>query len=345
MKILFVAGRYKVAGFSTVMEKLADALIDKGHDVTIAAFNFQSFPSPGKYGVNQISFWNLLKLRNYLESFDIIHSHHAITNYLAFICNKTFIFHCHGAPNFGRDYIYRLSLLTSLKLTSNRLTRVIVVSEVGRRDLVHYLKLNRVDLIYNGVDTKIFNPNINPKFRKGRPQFLFVGNLYVHKNVAELLFAFKKLLKQYPDAHLEIIGLGLTYKKLKKIITRLNIFKNVTLGGRVTDSDLPSHYTSSDVYVTASQYEVCPVPLLESMACGKPIVASSILPHVDLLNKSNAGKIYSKGNIDDLATKMIDAYEQSEKYAENAILFAKKHDWSCLADKLVNIYKKIAVNF
>ena len=138
------------------------------------------------------------------------------------------------------------------------------------------------------MDTSLFKPGLEEKFRKGKPQFLFVGNLYEHKNVEELILAMKELIKLYPKAYLQIVGYGQSYDFLKRFITKLKLEDHVELVGRVSGDELPYRYASCDAYVTASRWELFGVPLLEAMACGKPVVASSILPHMDLLTKSKA---------------------------------------------------------
>jgi 1,2-diacylglycerol 3-alpha-glucosyltransferase len=196
-------------------------------------------------------------------------------------------------------------------------------------------------VIYNGVDTERFRLGLDERFRKGTPQFLFVGNLYSHKKVEELILGFKELVKAYPKAHLQVVGDGHMYERLKRFVAKLKLEDHVELVGRVRDCELPYYYASCDVYVTASRWELFGLPLLEAMACGKPVVASSIPPHVELLTKSKAGTTYTEGDIDDLCKKMRKIYEESDRYRSNALHFAKEHDWSLVADRVLKIYTKL----
>jgi len=336
-----MAGRFVLSGASTVIENLAEQLGKKGVDVTIAALSFGRIPPSGTYEVKTLPVYNISKLKRFLDSFDVVHSHHPLTNYLALICSKPFVYHYHGAPNYGKGSLFRFSMLLSIKIMKHAFDAVISVSESGARELNRYFGLNDVDVIYNGVDTGRFNTSLDERFRQGTPQFLFVGNLYEHKKVGELILALKNVVKGYPKAHLQIVGRGIAYNVLDNLIRKLHLQDHVTLVGRVSDYDLPFYYASCDVYVTASRYEVCPVPLLEAMACGKPIVASSIPPHVELSTKSKAGITYSKGDIENLCKKMVKTYEETDKHRSNALHFAKKHDWSLVADRILKNYAKI----
>lgn len=335
------SGIYPLAGSSMVIENLANQLCKVGVEVTIGALIFKRTPHPGPYNITSIPVGNVLKLRRFLEGFDVVHSHHAITNYLALFCRKPFVYHYHGAPNFGRGYLFRLSMISSIKLMKNRFDAVIAVSESGAAELKHSFGFDNVHVIYNGVDTSLFKPKLEEKFRKGTPQFLFVGNLYEHKKVEELILAMKELVKVYPKAYLQIVGNGQMYDVLERLVNKLKLEDHVELVGRVSETELPYCYASCDAYVTTSRWELFGLPLLEAMASGKPVVASSIPPHVELLTKSKAGVISAEGDVSVLCKNMTKTYEDSERYRDNAVHFAKEHDWSVIANNISKIYSNL----
>ncbi len=342
MRVLMCAGFYDTGGFSTVMEKLAEKLAEKGHEVTIGALLFRRLPPEGAYETVRIPVNNVFRLRRFLEAFDIVHSHHPLTNYLSLLSNRPFIYHYHGAPDFGKGILHRIDMFSSIKLVGDRFNAVIAVSEAAAAELKQHFRSSRIYVIRNGVDTELFKPQIEPKFRKGEPQFLFVGNLYEHKNVEELIFALKELVKKYPKACLQIVGDGSLYERLKNLVVELRLEKNVDLVGRIEGYELPYYYASCDVYVTASRWELFGLPLLEAMACGKPVVASSITSHAELLAKSKGGTTYDAGNIDDLSQKMIKTLMERAKYSNNGITFASKSDWSIVAENMSKVYTRIA---
>jgi len=341
MRVLMAAGVYSLGGASTVIENLADKLSKKGVDVTIGALKFKRTPSKAGCSVSTLPLHNVSKLKRFLNSFDVVHNHHPITNYLALLNNKPFIYHFHGAPDFGMGNLYRFSMLSSIKMTGHRFDAVIAVSESAAVEFRRYIDLSNVHVLYNGVDTNRFRSMCEERYRRWKPQFLFVGNLYRHKKVEELIFAMKRLVNKYPKSYLQIVGNGCMYNHLKHLVIKLGLQSNVELIGYVPIDELPYYYASCDVYVTASRWELFGLPLLEAMACGKPIVASSIPPHTELLTKSNAGATYIIGNLNDLLEKMIHVYEKADIYKDNVVAFAKAHDWSVVTERLLNIYTKL----
>ena len=344
MRVLMMAGRYVLGGASTVIENLADQLGKKGVEVTIAALSFGRIPPSGTYEVKTLPVYNISKLKRFLDGFDVVHNHHPLTNYLALISRKPFVYHYHGAPDFGKGSLFRFSMLFSIKITKHAFDAVISVSESAAGELKRNFDLNNVNVIYNGVDTDRFKQGLDERHRKGTPQFLFVGNLYEHKKVEELILAMKEVVKGHLKAHLQILGDGETRLILKNLIRDFELQDHVNLVGRVSDFELPYFYSSCDVYVTSSRWELFGLPLLEAMACGKPVVASSIPPHVELLTKSKVGTTYSKGDIEDLCKKIVKTYEEKEKHRRNALHFAKEHDWSLVSDRILKIYDKILDN-
>jgi len=52
--------------------------------------------------------------------------------------------------------------------------------------------------------------------------------------------------------------------------------------------------------------------------------------------------LYVGGDIKDLFSKMIAVYERKDGYKSKAFLFAKKHDWSVVADKILEVYGLIS---
>lgn len=335
------AGFYDVGGFSTVIEKLANEIINKGHQVTIGALWFKHYPPKGSYNVVRLPINNPLKLYRFIESFDIVHSHHPITNYLALFCHVPFVYHYHGTPTFGADLLPKLSLNLSILLTKHRLSTIMAVSEIGVAELKKCLNINNINLIDNGVDLIIFNPEVKAKFRRGNPQFLFIGKLYTYKNVEMIIYAMKEVIKIFPEAHFQIVGDGVSYKKLKKLINRLSLEQSVSLCGFVSHNELPYYYSSCDVYVTASKCENYPLPLIEAWACGKPVAASSIPAHIKLVTDSKAGAIFNESDLGDISIKMVRTFQNRQDYFSNALIFSKKYDWSIIGGKVLQVYDQI----
>lgn len=334
------ASRYAMEGASTVINNLASQFSKQNIDVTIGALSFTRPLQYGRYSFCALPVYNALKLTRFLDGFDIIHNHHSLTNYLSLISRRPFLYHYHGAPDLGAINPLWLSMLLSIKIVNWKFDAVIAVSKTGAKELKKHFGLKKVNVIYNGVNTSRFKEGLEQRFRKGSPQFLFVGKLYKHKKVKELILGLRELIRTYPNAFLQIVGNGPMYVPLKRFVDRLKLKNNVELVGQVSDNLLPYHYSSCDVYVTASRWELFDIPLLEAMASGKPVIASAIGPHMELIAQSNAGVTYTMSDIDDLHRKMTMTFEEGYRYRWNGLHFAEEHDWSMVADKILEVYNQ-----
>ena len=196
-------------------------------------------------------------------------------------------------------------------------------------------------VVYNGVDTKFYNNNLPTPFKKGKPQLLFVSALRKYKNTTALINLMPKLLQKYPDAHLQIVGTGEDLERIKNLIKQYNLGNNIELTGSITNEELKLRYASCDIYISASQFEVCPVPPLEAMACGKPLVLYDIEPHREILGMSNAGMFFSTLEPSEICTKIEKVYQNMNEFSIEAINFANVHDWLNICKEISKIHNEL----
>ena len=125
------------------------------------------------------------------------------------------------------------------------------------------------EVIYNGVDTNFYNPELSKPYTKSTPQLLFVGGLRPYKKASLLIEYIPKLLKKYPNIHLQIVGTGEEKLSLENLVKKLNLENFIELTGKIDNEELRLRYSSCDIYVSASTFEVCPVPTLEGYGLWK----------------------------------------------------------------------------
>ena len=101
-----------------------------------------------------------------------------------------------------------------------------------------------------------------------------MANLTPTKSLDTAIMAQKLLVESYPDAQLLIIGTGQSEQKLKNLVSKLNIEKNVQFLGR--RKDIPSILKISDIGLLTSISEGSSNSLLEYMAAGLPIIATNV---------------------------------------------------------------------
>ena len=107
-----------------------------------------------------------------------------------------------------------------------------------------------------------------------RPWFISVGRLTQQKGYSDLITAFADVHQIHPSAVLVIVGGGALHNELKTQIESLGVEGHAVLLGR--RNDVPRLLAASDIFVSSSHWEGLPVAVLEAMASGLPVVATSV---------------------------------------------------------------------
>lgn len=162
---------------------------------------------------------------------------------------------------------------------------VIVNSEATKSDLVDIYGTppDRIATVQFGVHPH-FTPSNKPRktleAKYGlpqRPYILAVGTIQPRKNYTRLIEALAMLHADGTETALVIAG-GKGWKEtaIYDTVTRLRLETHVKFLGYVDDSDLPALYTHAAAFAMPSLYEGFGLPVLEAMACGTPVVTSSV---------------------------------------------------------------------
>lgn len=107
-----------------------------------------------------------------------------------------------------------------------------------------------------------------------RPLILSVGRLSPQKAYADLLSAFAELRTVHPRAALAIAGDGPLRAELEQQLAALELQGHAHLLG--VRNDVPALLEASDLFVSSSHWEGLPIAVLEAMAAGLPVVATSV---------------------------------------------------------------------
>ena len=105
-------------------------------------------------------------------------------------------------------------------------------------------------------------------------------------------------MARLPDFELIIAGEGPERDRLQALIDRLGLAERVRLLGSRPHAELPALYGAADASVLASSREGWANVLLESMACGTPVVASNIPGNPEVVRTRDAGLIVAENTPD-----------------------------------------------
>lgn len=160
----------------------------------------------------------------------------------------------------------------------------------------------KVTVLRNGVDTALFRPPTDRDADRRalgltRKTLISVGLLIERKGHHRTIEAMTRL----PDFELIIVGEGPDRERLTAQIARLGLTERVRLLGPRPHAELPVLYGAADASVLSSSREGWANVLLESMACGTPVVASNIPGNPEVVRTRAAGMIVTENTPDGIA--------------------------------------------
>lgn len=127
-----------------------------------------------------------------------------------------------------------------------------------------------IHVIYNRVNLNQFSPDCKKELEFEKPTIISVGRLIEQKDHRYLIEAIKDL-----DANLLIIGDGPNHEILEELVKSLKISDKVRIIKKVPNEKLNGYYASCDIYAQPMKFlDGIPIPVLEAMASGLPIVMS-----------------------------------------------------------------------
>lgn len=201
----------------------------------------------------------------------------------------------------------------------------------------------RVHVVYNGIDTRLFCPGSAEEaqarlgLEKSDPIILYVASLDAVKGPEVLIDACARLAREQVRFACYLIGQGPLKSELEGRIKHLGLAQRVRLLGSVPHDQLPDWYRSAHVLVLPSFSEGIPNVLLEAGACGTPFVASRV-GGVPEIPSSAGNRLVDPGNPQVLAEAIVQTLQEGKKVAQPQTFFG---DWADSAAALVQVLQPL----
>lgn len=231
----------------------------------------------------------------------------------------------------------------------------------------------RCSYVHNGADIALFArpASVRPKPK----QLLYAGRLAPEKGVHILLDAFQIVLAQHPDAHLKLIGPEVVFPRealfpacddphvlalepyfrpgayaelLRAKVSKLPPGSISFFNQGVRFTELAPHYHSASIFVFPSVCEeACPLPPIEAMASGTPVVATRDGPLPEIVEDGRSGLLVERSNVQALADAILQLLSNPDlrdAMAQAAFERASRtFSWDRITDDLVEKYERLFV--
>lgn len=381
LRILIGADTFwpEINGAASFISRLAAGLVERGHDVHIAAPSFSNTKLGArteehegqKMTVHRIYSWrwyphpwlrfslpwrikqNSAKIIDKVKP-DVIHfqSHIIIGRGMTIEGQKR------GIRLIGTNHVMPENLLEytliippflknwAIQLAWNaadrcfsRAERVTAPTQRAAEYLEAHTSVKNVLAISCGLDTHQYTPNMD----LDKPNLIvFLGRIVVEKHLDRLIRAFAKLDPAL-DARLELVGGGDQEQSLKNLASSLGVASRVHFTGYVDESYLRTALQRAKVFAMPSIAELQSISTMEAMATGLPIVGADAMALPHLVHDGENGYLFEPGNVDDLAEKLTKVLTLPKKelkaLKEESLRIVQMHDIQRTLDTFESLYR------
>jgi len=145
---------------------------------------------------------------------------------------------------------------------------------------------------------------------------------------------------QMPDVELAIVGDGPERAGLERLARERRVADRVRFFGRIAQHRLPEIYSAADVLLLVSTHEGWPNVLLESMACGTPVIVSDLAGIADIVRAPAVGRILSEVTPSRLADTARDLLAAAVPRAQTQ-RYAEQFDWQSTTEGQIALFHQI----
>ena len=256
--------------------------------------------------VNLIYFMEACLLLHWLRDrkVDHVHSHFATNaTTVAMLCHQlggpSYSFTVHGPHEFDkpeaialREKIARAAFVAAISLfTKSQLLR-----------WCSYKHWPKIHVVHCGVDKLFLSQPYTPL--PINPSFVCVGRISEQKGHLILLEAVSRLAEQGEEFKVTLVGDGPLRSEIETLIYQLKLQDYVEITGWATNAEVQHHILNAQAMIVPSFAEGLPVVVMESLALGRPVLATYIAGMAELVEPGVCGWLVPAGSSEKLAAAM-----------------------------------------
>jgi len=353
----------KVGGSEWAVYHYAKLLAQRGHEVyVITQLDSKNMPSSelveGFY-VRRIKRWHVRIIGTLIYSLsvyrqvqklkpDVIHEQgiSGLGFFIKKLLNIPYIVFPRGTELYLSPKLYRKFIIK--RILNNAGACLALTRDMARE--MKEICPREITIIPNGVDLSRFDSCSREDARQRlgidneEKAILCVANLRAEKGHEYLVEAMREVVERYSEARLFIVGKGPQMSKIQSLVSNHGLQQNVILTGFISPDEIPGYMVAADIFVLPSLSEGFPNVLLEAMAAGLPIVATSVGGIPEIVTDGENGFLVEPGNSQQLAGKILFLFENEdlrERLSDNNIKKAKGYNWSSIVTSLEEIYLQV----
>lgn len=243
----------------------------------------------------------------------------------------------------GSEVNFKKPLLRKAVNKSLKSFETIVAVSHFTKELISNLNLN-VHVIPNGINLKKWTEfKAQNNTVTGHPKLVTVGRVSTRKGQLQVIKHLPELVKTYPQLHYHCIGIPTEAEDFLKSAETLGVAGHLTFHGALEQDCLVDILSQSDIFIMLSTHgddgdvEGFGIAILEANSLGIPAIGSLGCGIEDAINPEVSGLLINHENTHELNHSIRLILDNYNHYKTGAISWAKKHDWSHIVEKYIEL--------
>jgi PEP-CTERM/exosortase A-associated glycosyltransferase len=177
----------------------------------------------------------------------------------------------------------------------------------------------------------------------------FIGSFYGYEGLPLLIEAMPKILAEHPETRLLLVGGGPDEHAIRAKIAAFGLARSVVMTGRVPHRTVLDYYALVDLFVFPRLSMpltelVTPLKPLEAMAAGRPLLASDVGGHKELIRHGETGFLFPAGKAGALAANVANILKNRNSFREiieSGRRFADSRRWDRVSRAYAPLYERL----
>ena len=231
-----------------------------------------------------------------------------------------------------------------VNLTLNKVQAIVVPSTFLQQVFSDFSKTAQV--VPNVLDQSLFYPT-TIKSNINAPHIIVTRNLEAIYGVDTVINAFARVKKEFPQARLSIAGTGPELITLEKQVINLKLESCVAFTGRLSPEKMAQLYQNANIMLNASTVDNTPNSIIESLACGTPVVTTNAGGISNLVTNKHDAVLVDIGDDRNMAEQTISLLRNEEQRValiNNGLKTITKFYWANVWLNLKACYDSVIAN-
>lgn len=357
----------KLGGAEICVDQLARQFAALGHTAVVLApaSSRERGPKPGVYPVHHYAKpltqaggylrlkWTLARLHKKYH-FDLVNAHLTYpAGYVGLWFREKYhiplVITPHGGDIFYRSRFRRRSGIWSRICQGLAQADAVIALSSYFQQLIAEIAPDQKNIISigNGVNNQDFNldqplPESLARALGATDYILALGRLVPRKGFEVAIQAFGKICGQFPHVRLVLAGDGNHRTALEQRVRELQLVDRVIFLGRVLGTDKIQLYRHARFTMVPSvEEDNMPLVVLESLACGKPVLGSRLGGIPDVIQPHQTGLLAHPGDVNDFAQALGQLLQphKVESMREHCLRTAQSLDWNHIARQYLRLFE------